>query len=110
MGITRRCWPDVVASRMDRDALKRFLGSPHVTLRWAAGDAREGYEAIETTDAGLRYYRWSHLAADGGMHDESVRTWARYAEEGAGRTLPQEIDASLGAWWREHGQTMLGGT
>ena len=54
---------------MDRDALARFIRFEHRTFRWNDGEDHSRYQAVESTDAGLRWYRWSHHPEleDGGL-------------------------------------------
>lgn len=85
---------------MDRDRLQRWLKSTHRTWRWNRGDA-ESYEAVETTDDGLRWFRWSHAIRDDGLngeHDVEVQPWADYRASGPRRSMPGELRAELERW------------
>lgn len=75
---------------MDRDALARFMRFEHRTFRWNDGEDHSRYQAVESTDRGLRWYRWSHHPEleDGGMKDEALQTYAEYREAGPLRPLP----------------------
>ena len=82
---------------MDRDALSRFLRCEHRTFRWNDGEDHSHYEAVESTDAGLRWYRWSHhVEADvGGMQDEELQPYADFERDGPLRALPEASRQAL---------------
>lgn len=88
---------------MDRDALRRWLDSPHKTWRWNDG-ARDAYRGVETSDEGLRWFRWSHRFADGagGLEAESRQTWAEFDREGPREAMPPELRSELDAWVARH--------
>lgn len=81
---------------MDRDRLARWLGSGHRTLRWSAG-SRDGYEAVETTDQGLVWYRWSHRIPDGGERDRELQSFEDFEARGALRSPPDAVLEQLRA-------------
>lgn len=90
---------------MDRDRLQRWLKSTHRTWRWNHGDA-ESYEGVETTDEGLRWFRWSHrIREDGvqGEHDVEVQPYVDFRASGPLRRIPDEQRAELERWVAEHG-------
>ena len=94
---------------MDREALRRWLTSPHRTWRWTEGtgaeDTAERYRGVETTDAGLRWFRWSHRFGHGedGLQGEVLQPWARFAADGPLEPMPVEARAELEAWYERHG-------
>ncbi|MCA9536837.1 MAG: hypothetical protein KC593_24310 [Myxococcales bacterium] len=90
---------------MDRDALARFMRFEHRTFRWNDGEDHSRYEAVESTDAGLRWYRWSHHVelAEGGLQDEALQPYAAYHAEGPLRTLPEDVATKL----RDHVAQLL---
>lgn len=79
---------------MDREALSRFLSGGHETLRWNQGD-RDGYDAVETTDEGLRWYRWSHVTGQGRPLSEVRQSYAAFLAEGPARPAPRAVLAKL---------------
>ena len=82
---------------MDRGRLERFLTSNHRTFRWNDGETREEYEAVETTDEGLRWYRWSHRAEDGGPSEDTLQSYDDFAREGPQRPMPDHLRLALEA-------------
>ena len=90
---------------MDRDALARFMRFEHRTFRWNDGEDHSRYEAVESTDRGLRWYRWSHHPelAEGGLQDEDLQPYAAYSADGPLRPLPD----GLGEQLREHVARLL---
>lgn len=89
---------------MDRDRLQRWLKSTHHTWRWNHGDA-ESYEGVETTDDGLRWFRWSHAIRDDGVHGEhdvAVQTFESFRRSGPMREIPEEQLEQLRRWVSEH--------
>lgn len=79
---------------MDRKALSRFLNGGHETLRWNKG-GRDGYEAVETDDEGLRWYRWSHELGAGHPLDEARQSYAAFLADGPLRPAPPAVVAKL---------------
>lgn len=77
----------------------------HRTFRWNDGEDHSRYEAVESTDAGLRWYRWSHHVelAEGGLQDEALQPYAAYHAEGPLRTLPEDVATKL----RDHVAQLL---
>jgi hypothetical protein len=90
---------------MDRDALARFMRFEHRTFRWNDGADHSRYEAVESTDQGLRWYRWSHHPelAEGGLQDEALQTYAAFQQDGPLRAIPDEVGQRL----REHVQSLV---
>ena len=84
---------------MDRDALQRFLRSPHRTFRWNQGEDGE-YGAVETTDAGLIWFRWVQSGL--GREDQVEQTYEAYHRDGALRPMPEEVASQLAEWVSEH--------
>jgi len=84
---------------MDRRRLAAWLASPHRTWRWKDPDDRTGYRAVETSDAGLRWYGWSHLFGEGGdgPSGEHLQTWANFRVDGPARTVPDDVREDLTA-------------
>jgi hypothetical protein len=72
---------------VDRAKLERFLRAGHRTWRWTT-DGREGYEAVETTDRGLVWYRWSHTPDGGGPSGRVLQPYAALLEHGPVRRMP----------------------
>lgn len=93
---------------MDRDALARFMRFEHRTFRWNDGADHSRYEAVETTDAGLRWYRWSHHVEleVGGLTDEALQPFEAYLADGPLRGMPAELGEQL----REHVLRLRGET
>ncbi|MCA9576142.1 MAG: hypothetical protein R3B40_11130 [Polyangiales bacterium] len=85
---------------MDRDALARFMRFEHRTFRWNDGEDHSRYEAVESTDEGLRWYRWSHHPEldQGGAQDVALQGYAAFLADGPLRALPEEVAHRL----REH--------
>ena len=77
---------------MDRDALQRFLTSPHRTLRWNDGHDYGRYEGVETSEEGLLWFHWAHATDDGvgGMHDTERQTYEAFVADGPARPIPTE--------------------
>ncbi len=61
----------------------------------------ERYEAVETTDHGLLWYAWSHLAG-GGRRDEALQTYADFEARGPVRRAPPHVLDALRSWIAEH--------
>ncbi len=77
--------------------------SRHRTFRWNDGRDVERYEAVETTDDGLRWYAWSHATGeDGGRHDEVRQGYDELLRDGPPRDVPAGVLAALRAWIDEH--------
>jgi len=90
---------------MDRERLSAWLESPHRTWRWNDGADSERYEGVATTDEGLRWFRWSHVFADGtgeGEHDVVLQSFSVFREEGPVREMPKTAREELSAWIVEH--------
>jgi len=89
---------------MDRDALARFMRFEHHTFRWNDGADHSRYEAVESTDQGLRWYRWSHHPelTEGGPQDVAIQTYAAFRQDGPLRTIPDDVGQRL----REHVKTL----
>lgn len=83
---------------MDRKRLERWLTAGHRTWRWRKDDDPNAYEAVETTDAGLAWYRWSHEAAGGGERDRTLQTYEAFRSEGPLRDMPDTMEAELRRW------------
>ena len=77
--------------------------SRHRTFRWNDGKDVERYEAVETRDDGLLWYRWSHLPHEGGRGDEALQGYDAFLRDGPLRDAPPRIVAALRAWIDEHG-------
>ena len=76
--------------------------SRHRTFRWNDGKDVERYEAVETRDDGLLWYRWSHLPHEGGRGDEALQGYDAFLRDGPLRDAPPRIVAALRAWIAEH--------
>ena len=73
--------------------------SRHRTFRWNDGADVSSYEAVETCDEGLRWYRWSHApGAAGGRHDEVLQPFDVFLREGPLRAAPAPTLAAIRAW------------
>ena len=85
---------------MDRDALARFMRFEHRTLRWNDGADHSRYQAVESTDEGLRWYRWSHQVEveEGGQQDVTLQPYSAYHADGPLWTVPEDVAQRL----REH--------
>jgi len=84
---------------MDRDALRRFIASPHRTWRWReAPDDPDHYRAVETSDEGLRWYAWSHLPGEDGPYDEVRQSFAEFETKGPPWDVPIETHSALHKW------------
>lgn len=84
---------------MDRDKLNAFLRASHRTFRWT-DDGLDGYEAVETTDAGLVWFRWSHKPEDdgGGPLERRTQSFEDFKKDGPLRpSMPAEMRAALRA-------------
>jgi len=92
---------------MDRDRLQRWLKSTHRTWRWNHGNA-ESYEGVETTDAGLRWFRWSHAIREDGVHGEhdvELQSWDAYRDDGPARAMPHAMREQLEEWLADRGRS-----
>ena len=92
---------------MDRDRLQRWLKSTHRTWRWNHGSA-ESYEGVETTDDGLRWFRWSHAIREDGVHGEhdvELQSWAAYRDDGPARDMPDAMREQLDEWLVDNGRS-----
>jgi hypothetical protein len=90
---------------MDRERLESWLMSPHRTFRWNDGTDSERYEGVTTTDEGLRWFRWSHVFADGtgeGEHDVAHQSYEAFLETGPLREMPDALREELATWMKEH--------
>ena len=85
---------------MDRDRLTRWLSSRHRTFRWNHGEVG-AYDAVETTDAGLRWYHWSHEMGDGGVQDLVLQTFEAYRTAGPPRDVPASVRRALDGFLRD---------
>lgn len=57
------------------------------------------YEAVETRDEGLLWYRWSHAHGEaGGRRDEALQSFAAFTREGPLRAAPEPTLAAIRAW------------
>ena len=90
---------------MDRNDLRKWLGATHRTFRWNDGATRSWYDAVETTDRGLRWYHWSHGIEDGGAHRERLQSYADFRrngpsfhEGGACHAIPDAVLEELREW------------
>lgn len=88
---------------MDRSRLQHWLKSTHRTWRWSSADA-ETYDAVETTDEGLRWFRWSHAFRDDGVHGEhdvQLQSVEDFERNGPLREMPEQLEAELRHWLHE---------
>jgi hypothetical protein len=74
----------------------------HRTFRWNDGADVERYEAVETHDEGLLWYRWSHGFEGGGRRDELLQSFEAFVREGPPRPAPAPVLAALRAWLETH--------
>lgn len=83
---------------MQRD-LRAFAA--HRTWRWRPeeGDP-DHYLALETTDAGLRYFAWSHL--DDGLTREAHQAFDEFEREGPLWPLPPDVEEHVREWLSSH--------
>lgn len=73
--------------------------SRHRTFRWNDGRDVGSYEAVETSDEGLLWYRWSHAhGAEGGRQDEALQPFDAFLRDGPLRAAPAPTLAALRAW------------
>ncbi|WP_236605901.1 hypothetical protein [Sandaracinus amylolyticus] len=73
--------------------------SRHRTFRWNDGVDVNVYEAVETCDEGLLWYRWSHRFGDsGGRGDEALQTFDAFLQDGPLRAAPAPTVAAIRAW------------
>lgn len=84
---------------MDRDALKRWLSTPHRTWRWNDGDP-ERYRGVETCDSGLRWFGWSHRfdEREDGLYGERIQSWDSFLRHGPLDPMPDDARAELEKW------------
>jgi hypothetical protein len=90
---------------MDRARLEAWLNSPHRTWRWKDPSDRDGYQAVETSPEGLRWYAWSHLFGEGrdGPSPARVQGWAEFRSSGPAHPVPPEVRQELEAFADAHG-------
>ena len=75
------------------------LLSRHRTFRWNDGVDVNVYEAVETRDEGLLWYRWSHRFGEGGGRgDEALQSFDAFLREGPLRAAPAPTLAAIRAW------------
>lgn len=67
------------------------------TFRWNDGADVDRYDAVETCAEGLRWYRWSHLAHEGGRHDEALQSYEAFERDGALRAAPDHVVRAIRA-------------
>jgi hypothetical protein len=65
------------------------------TFRWNDGTSTEGYEAVELDEAGLSWFRWSHLHGAGGRIETGRQTFAAFLEAGPLLAPPPHLLAEL---------------
>ncbi|MFW6051320.1 MAG: hypothetical protein ACODAU_09110 [Myxococcota bacterium] len=87
---------------MDRERLHRWLAAGHRTWRWRHATDPDAYEAVETTDGGLAWYRWSHRAADGGRRDTETQSYQDFEAHGPLREAPGSVVGELRDWIAAH--------
>jgi hypothetical protein len=69
--------------------------SSHRTFRWNDGSDVERYDAVETTDAGLLWYWWSHRTDHGGRRDAALQSFDAFVREGPLRAAPEPVLRAL---------------
>lgn len=87
---------------MNRDRLARWLRHPYRAWRWHDGD-NDRYEAVETLEEGLSWYRWTHefgAAPEaerhaGGERDRFLQRYEDFLAGGPPRPVPDEIAAEV---------------
>ncbi|WP_157069133.1 hypothetical protein [Sandaracinus amylolyticus] len=73
--------------------------SRHRTFRWNDGVDVNVYDAVETCDEGLRWYRWSHRFGErGGRVDEALQTFDAFLRDGPLRPAPATTVSAIRAW------------
>jgi hypothetical protein len=83
---------------MDRARIEAWLNAKHRTFRWPTDENADHYEAVETTDDGLRWFAWSHLHGEDGLTHESLQSWAELEADGPARPMPPEVERALRDW------------
>jgi hypothetical protein len=86
---------------MDRSRLQAWIRDTRRTWRWRQ-PGFDGYEAVEATGDGLRWYRWSHEIADGGPSAVELQSYAHFFEQGPLRPMPPEQLEQLRRWLADH--------
>ena len=76
--------------------------SRHRTFRWNDGRDVTRYQAVETSERGLRWFGWSHAPEDGGLHDEATQSFADFLRNGPSRAAPPHVMQALKRWIDEH--------
>lgn len=89
---------------MDRVRIESWLTAKHRTFRWPTDEMAEHYEAVETTERGLRWFAWSHLHGEDGLTREEWQSFEDFAAKGPARAMPAEIEQKLHAWLEEHAE------
>ena len=88
---------------MDRDRLDAWLRSPHRTWRWRLDEDYDHYEAVESSDEGLRFFAWSHVPGEDGLHREGRQSFDDFERDGPLWAMPEDVEAQVRAWleaWR----------
>ena len=84
---------------MDRARIERWLRSDHRTWRWRPDeDDPDRYEAVESTDAGFRYFAWSHLHGEDGRRREDEQSFEDFDARGPAWAVPPEIEREMRQW------------
>ncbi len=89
---------------VDRERIRRWLSHPPKSWRWNDADDADGYDAVEATAQGLRWFRWTHAFRSDGQHGEydvELQSYSKYVSGGPLRDLPEAVRAELDELARE---------
>jgi len=80
-----------------KERIARWLDAGHRTWRWNRGETGS-YDAVETTDDGLRWYRWSHDIEGEGAFDVVRQSFTEFRASGPPRPMPPSVREAVKAW------------
>lgn len=87
---------------MDRERLESWLhprhGAPARTWRWRLDEDYDRYEAVESSDAGFRYFAWSHAPGEDGVYREARQTFEEFERHGPLWPMPEDTQHQIQSW------------
>lgn len=83
---------------MDRDGIRRFLDAGHRTWRWHSEADPDHYQAVESSEAGLRYFAYSHLHGEDGVTAEDRQGFDDFAAHGPRWSMPEATERAIREW------------
>lgn len=83
---------------MDREGIRRFIDAGHRTWRWHSEEDPDHYEAVESSESGLRYFAYSHLHGEDGITREEAQGFDDFEANGPRWSMPGPTEDAIRAW------------